>query len=94
MPRAVFGDEVLAESDQTRVIEGNHYFPPSSVREDLLVDSPTRTLCLWKGKASYRSLLADDGVVHDVAWVYERPWPLARRIAGHVAFGPQVHIER
>lgn len=94
MPRAVFGDEVLAESDQTRVVEGNHYFPPSSVREDLLMDSPTRTLCFWKGKAGYRSLLTDEGVVRDVAWVYERPWPLARRIAGHVAFGPQVRIER
>lgn len=93
MPRAVFRDEVLAESEDTKVVEGNHYFPPESVRDALLVDSPARTLCFWKGKASYRSLLTDGGVVHDVAWVYERPWPLTRRITGHVAFGPQVRVE-
>ena len=94
MPRALFNGEVLAESDHTRVVEGNHCFPPDSVREDLLIESPTRTLCFRKGKASYRSLSTDDGVVEDVAWTYERPWPLARRLAGHVAFGPQVRIER
>ena len=94
MPRAVFRGEVLADSEETTIIEGNHYFPPGSVRDDVLVDSPTRTVCFWKGTATYRSLLTDDEVVQDIAWVYDRPWPLARRIARHVAFGPQVRIER
>ena len=94
MPRAIFGDEVLADSSDTKVVEGNHYFPPESVRSELLVDSPTRTVCFWKGKASYRSLRTANGLVEDIAWVYERPWPLARGIADHVAFSPLVRIER
>jgi uncharacterized protein (DUF427 family) len=83
-----------ATHHRTIRIEGNHYFPADSVRQELLLDSPTVTWCYWKGKATYRSLVTDDGVVHDIAWVYERPWPLARRIAGHLAFDPRVRIER
>ena len=93
MPRAVFGDEVLAESNDTKLVEGNHYFPAESVREELFADSPTQTLCVWKGTASYKSLVTDDGVVQDIGWVYERPTPAASEIAGHVAFGPRVRIE-
>jgi uncharacterized protein (DUF427 family) len=93
VPRAVFGDEILAQSDDTKVVEGNHYFPPESVRTELFLDSPTRTVCFWKGTASYLSLVTDDGQVPDIAWVYEDPSRLARKIVGHVAFGPRVRIE-
>lgn len=83
---------VVASSDQTVVVEGNHYFPPDSVDEHILVDSPSRTLCYWKGIAHYKSLASGDDVLPDGAWYYPRPWPLARRIRGHVAFGSGVTI--
>ncbi len=94
MPRAIYNGHVIAESDETVVVEGNHYFPPESVEEHLLSDSPTRTMCFWKGQATYHSLVIDDEVVPDAAWSYEQPWPLARKITGHLAFGPQVRVER
>lgn len=94
MVRAIYDGQVLAESDDTVVVEGNHYFPPDSLTPGVLLDSPTRTLCFWKGQATYHSLAVGEGVVPDAAWSYPQPWPLARRIAGHVAFGPQVRVER
>jgi len=93
MPRAIYNGHVIAESDETVVVEGNHYFPPETVDEHLLADSPTRTLCSWKGEATYHSLVIDDEVVADAAWSYEEPSPPARRITGHLAFGPQVRVE-
>lgn len=93
MPRAILNDVVLADSPTTVVVEGNHYFPPESISWDRLESSATRTVCPWKGLASYHDALLDDGVVQDVGWTYKRPSPLARRIRGHVAFGPYVRIE-
>lgn len=94
MIRAVWRGRVIAESDATIVVEGNHYFPPESVDRDVLLDSATTTRCPWKGKAHYRNLLIDGEVHRDMAWTYPRPWPLARRIAGYIAFSPGVVIER
>lgn len=84
---------VVAQSDETVVVEGNHYFPPDSVDEHLLVDSPTRTLCFWKGIARYKTLADGDQVDPDAAWYYPKPSPLARRIRDHVAFAHPVTIE-
>lgn len=93
MPRAILNDVVLADSPTTVVVEGNHYFPPESISWDRLESSKTRTVCPWKGLASYHDALLDDGALCDVGWTYKRPFPLARRIRGHVAFGPYVRVE-
>jgi uncharacterized protein (DUF427 family) len=93
MRRAVWGDTVLAEADRTLLVEGHHYFPPDSVRWEHLVDSPTTTWCWWRGRARHLSIAIDDEVVADAAWYYPRPWPPARRLTCHVAFGPRVRIE-
>ncbi len=91
--RAVWNDTVLAESDQTVVVEGNHYFPPSSVKWDLLESTDTSTRCPWKGQASYYSAKAGGKVGTDVAWTYLEPKPAAKEITEHVAFWRGVHIE-
>lgn len=94
MIHAIHQGRVLAESDATIVVEGNHYFPPESVDRGALLDSTTATRCFWKGKASYHHLLIDGEIHRDMAWTYPAPWPLARRIEGYVAFSPAVVIER
>ncbi len=94
MVRAIWHGEVIAHSDTTRRVEGNHYFPPESVRQDLLVPSPSRTWCYWKGRAQYYSIVVDDEVNVDAAWSYPKPWPLARWLKDHVAFSAGVRIER
>jgi uncharacterized protein (DUF427 family) len=93
MLRAVWRDAVLAEARSTLLVEGNHYFPPETVRWEHLVDSPTTVWCWWKGRARYLSIAVDDEIVADVAWYYPTPWPLVRRLAWHVAFSPAVGIE-
>lgn len=92
--RAVLNGTVLAESDGTVVVEGNHYFPPDAVRWDHLRRSRLRTLCPWKGVASYHHAVLDQGEVANTAWTYRRPLPFARRIRGYVAFSPGVVVER
>lgn len=92
MRTAVWHGTVLAESGRTLGVEGNEYFPPDAVRWEHLADSSTRTWCWWKGRAQYLSISVDDEVVADAAWYYPRPWPLARRLRCHVAFGPKVRV--
>lgn len=94
MTRAVWNGVVVAEAPRTVVVEGNHYFPPESVRREYLVDSPTRSLCFWKGMARYYTLEVDGIVLPDAAWYYPKPTFLARRIKNHVAFWGGVRIER
>lgn len=72
----------LAESNDTVVVEGNHYFPPEDVNMDLLVDSPSHTRCQWKGTASYYTVTAGDDVNLDAGWYYPKPTVLARKIQG------------
>jgi uncharacterized protein (DUF427 family) len=93
MAKALFGETVLAESEDTIRLEGNVYFPPDSVDWDRLTPSTTRTVCPWKGVARYHSMADAEGGAPDVAWTYPRPWPLARRIRGYVAFWNGVHVE-
>ncbi|SDX98868.1 Nucleotidyltransferase [Modestobacter sp. DSM 44400] len=74
------------------MVEGNAYFPDSAIRPGVLSPTETRTVCPWKGVASYYTVTVD-GVVHrDAAWTYRRPWPLARRVAGRVAFWGDVDV--
>lgn len=92
--QAVFNDVVIAESERTRVVEGNHYFPPDSVDATYLLDSSTHSLCPWKGRASYHHVDVDGVRSPDAAWYYPRPLPLARRIKGYVAFWNGVEIRQ
>ena len=93
MMRAVWNGQVLAEAPRTRIVEGNHYFPPESVNRKFLLDSPTKTLCPWKGMARYYTLSVDGEVNPDAAWYYPRPSFLAKRIKNHVAFWQGVRVE-
>lgn len=93
MLRATWRGVTLAEAPRTVRLEGNHYFPPESLRREHFLDSPTRTLCLWKGIARYHTVAIGDEVHVDAAWYYPHPSPLARRIKNHVAFGGGVRVE-
>jgi uncharacterized protein (DUF427 family) len=92
--KAIWHDIVIAESDDTVVVEGNRYFPRTSLREDVLRPSATTTTCFWKGTASYYSLEVDGTRSQDAVWFYSRPRRLARRITRRVAFDDVVRIER
>lgn len=90
--KAVWNGATVAESDDTVVVEGNHYFPVSSVREDLLRPSSKQTPCAWKGQASYYSLEVDGQVNEDAAWFYPDPSSAAAEISGRVAFWKGVEV--
>jgi len=93
MPKAVWNGQVIAESDRCEMVEGNHYFPPESVKQDLLRPSNTHTTCGWKGVASYYNVTVGGQVNKDAAWYYPDPKPAAANIAGYVAFWKGVKIE-
>ncbi len=90
--KAIWNDEVIAESNETVVIEGNHYFPASSVNEDFLKPSNTVYECPWKGTANYYNLSVAGAENPDAAWHYASPTNAAQEIAGHNAFGNGIHI--
>jgi len=90
--KAVWNGVTVAESDDTVVGEGNHYFPIDSVRGDVLQPSTTQTTCPWKGQASYYSLAVDDRVNQDAAWYYPEPKAEAEQIRGRVAFWKGVEV--
>lgn len=92
MPRAILIDTVVAESDATEVVEGNHYFPPESVNREFLTPSDTRTVCPWKGTASYYTVTADGHESVDAAWYYPETKDAAKRIQGYVAFWKDVKV--
>lgn len=91
--RASWNGTVLAESGDTVVVEGNHYFPPADVRPEHLRASETHTTCHWKGLASYYDVVVDGKVNSDAAWYYPDPSPAAKQITGHVAFWRGVKVE-
>jgi len=91
--RAVWNGAVIAESDDTVVVEGNHYFRMASVNEALLEHSDTTTVCPWKGTASYYSLAVHGHENADAAWSYKTPLPAASQIEGRVAFWKGVTVE-
>ncbi|WP_372595219.1 DUF427 domain-containing protein [Actinotalea sp.] len=90
--RAIWNGTVLAESDETVVVEGNHYFPPDAVRWDELERSDRRSVCPWKGEARYWSVSGAGRAGEAVGWEYPEPTSAARQIAGHVAFWRGVEI--
>jgi uncharacterized protein (DUF427 family) len=92
MVKAVWNGVVIAESDDTVVVEGNHYFPPEAVNFDLLVDSSTTTICPWKGTAYYYTISAGGAENKDAAWYYPAPKPEAAEILDRVAFWKGVEV--
>ena len=92
MTRAIWNGAVLAESDATVVVEGNHYFPPDAVHTEHLSPSETRTVCGWKGEACYYDVVGEGETNRDAAWVYEAPKEAAQEIAGHLAFWRGVEV--
>lgn len=93
MMRAIWNGTVLAEAPRTLQVEGNHYFPPESLRRQYFVDSPTKSVCPWKGVARYYTVVVDGQENPNAAWYYAKPSPLARRIKDHVAFWNGVEVE-
>ncbi|TRM64007.1 hypothetical protein BD626DRAFT_401692 [Schizophyllum amplum] len=84
--KATVNGTVLAQSDATAVVEGNHYFPPSSLNKDVFKPSNTTTRCPWKGTANYYDVEVDGNTVKDAAWYYPNASDKAKHIEGYVAF--------
>ncbi|HXH56102.1 DUF427 domain-containing protein [Iamia sp.] len=93
MARAIWNDTVLANSDDTVVVGGNHYFPIESLDRDKFRSSDHRSVCPWKGEASYFDVVVDGDVNPTAAWYYPTPKQAAAEIAGRVAFWRGVRVE-
>jgi uncharacterized protein (DUF427 family) len=91
--QAVWNGAVIADSADTLVVEGNHYFPLADVRMDNLRPSSSHTTCHWKGVASYYDVVVGERVNHDGAWYYPEPSPAAAAIKSRVAFWRGVRVE-
>jgi uncharacterized protein (DUF427 family) len=90
--KAIWNGKVLAESDETIQVEGNHYFPADSINEEYFEESDTHTVCGWKGTASYYTLNVDGEKNPDAAWFYSEPFDAAAEIADRVAFWKGVEV--
>ena len=93
MAKAVWNGVVLAESDHTEIVEGNHYFPGSTIKKEYFKESDYHTVCPWKGNASYYTIEAGGQVNENAAWYYPAPKKEAEHITGHVAFWKGVDIQ-
>lgn len=93
MARAIWNGAVIAESDSYEMVEGNVYFPPGAVRREHFEESPTHTVCGWKGTASYYHVVVDGAENKDAAWYYPEPKAAAANIKDHVAFWRGVTVE-
>jgi len=91
--KATWNNQVIADSDDTVVVEGNHYFPPDSVEQEHFQNSSTHTTCPWKGEASYYDVVVDGNVNKDAAWYYPDPKPAAAEIKDRIAFWRGVKVE-
>ncbi len=91
--KAIWNDTVIAESDDTVVVEGNHYFPSDSLDKSLVSASDTTTICPWKGTAHYYHLAVDGKINADAAWYYPDPKEAAVEIRDRVAFWKGVRVE-
>jgi uncharacterized protein (DUF427 family) len=93
MPKAIWNGTVIAESDRTEVVEGNHYFPPETIKQEYFKPSSKHSTCPWKGVASYYSIEVDNQVNQDAAWYYPEAKSAAKNIEGYVAFWRGVKVE-
>lgn len=90
--KAIWKDTIIAESDDTVLVEGNHYFPESALKREFVVFSNHKTSCPWKGQASYYSLKINGELNPDAVWYYPEPKPEAAHVKGRVAFWKGVKI--
>ena len=93
MAKAIWNGKVIAESDNTEIVEGNHYFPADSIEASCFQDSSRTTVCGWKGTANYYDVVVDGQTNAGAAWYYANPKPDATNIAGRVAFWKGVKVE-
>jgi uncharacterized protein (DUF427 family) len=93
MPKAIWNGEVIAESDDTVMVEGNHYFPRDAVRAEYLAPSDRSSVCPWKGTASYHDVVVGGERNAGAAWYYTEPKPAAEEIRGRIAFWKGVTVE-
>jgi len=91
--KAIWNNTVIAENDDTIVVENNHYFPADSIKEEYFKSSNTHSTCPWKGEASYYSLEVDGEKNEDAAWYYPEPKDAAKNIKDSVAFWKGVTVE-
>ncbi len=91
--KAVWNGAVIAQSDDTVLVEGNHYFPDTALNRDLITFSNHKSMCAWKGQASYYSLMVNGDMNVDAVWYYASPKPEAEMVRGRVAFWKGVKIE-
>lgn len=90
--KAIWNDKIIAESNETIVIENNHYFPKDSVNKEYLENSDTSSVCPWKGLASYYNLVVDGKTNVDAAWYYPEPKQSAKPIQNYIAFWKGVEV--
>jgi len=90
--KAIWNNQVIAESNDTIVVENNHYFPADSIKEQFFKDCTTHSTCPWKGEASYYTISVDDNENPDAAWYYPEPKPAAAHIKNYVAFWKGVKV--
>lgn len=90
--KAIYNGEVIAESDETVVVEGNHYFPADSIKKEYFEESGTNTVCGWKGTANYYSIVVGDEKNEDAAWYYADAKDEAKNIENYVAFWKGVEV--
>lgn len=92
--KAIWNDQILAESEETTVVEGNHYFPPDSIKKEFFKSSSTHTICPWKGEASYYTLEVGGKQNADAAWYYPKASKAAKSIENYIAFWKGVEITK
>ncbi|MEE8306532.1 MAG: DUF427 domain-containing protein [Gammaproteobacteria bacterium] len=90
--KAIYNEQIIAESDATVVVEGNHYFPADSIKQEFFSDSDTTTRCPWKGEASYYNVEVGGDLNKDAAWYYSDPKSAAEEIRDRVAFWRGVEV--
>lgn len=90
--KAIWNDQIIAESNDTVVVEGNHYFPADSIKTEFFAPSATHTVCGWKGTASYYDIVVNGATNKDAAWFYADTKPEAKNIENRVAFWKGVTI--
>jgi uncharacterized protein (DUF427 family) len=93
MAKAIWNGVIIAESDKTVMVEGNHYFPPEAINREYLKETSTHTTCPWKGLASYHTIVVDGKENRDAAWYYPTPKPVIKEITNHIAFWRGVTVE-
>lgn len=91
--KAIWNNTVIAESDETKVVENNHYFPKKSVKQEFFQPSETTSRCPWKGEASYYNVKVDGDVNKDAAWYYPQASHAAKPIENYVAFWKGIKVE-